>query len=85
MHPPRGMETSLGHAHWSFKKILEGAHVARGMLIEVPCHVDTFGSPRWKLPTEEKTKQNKETWKRKIKPLLMRFKGDLWICALKYT
>ena len=58
MRPPRGMETSPGHAHWSFKKILEGAHVTRGMLIEVPCHVDEFGSPHRKLLTEEgKNKQ----------------------------
>ena len=54
MHPPRGMETSPGHAHWSFKKILEGAHVTRGMLVEVPCRMDEFGSPRRKILTEDK-------------------------------
>ena len=63
MRLPRGMETSLGHAHWSFKKIMEGAHVTRGMLVEVPCHVDTFGFPCRKLPTEEK-KTNQRNMKK---------------------
>ena len=63
MRPPRGMETSPGHAHWSFKKNPEGAHVTRGMLVEVPCHVDEFGSPRRKLPTEEKKKPQRNMGK----------------------
>ena len=29
----------------------------RGMLVEVLCHINEFGSPRQKLPIEEKNKQ----------------------------
>ena len=43
---------------------LEGEYLYVAKLVEVPCHVDEFGSPHQKLPTVEK-KQTKKNGKGK--------------------
>ena len=60
MCPPRGMATSPGHAHWSFKKFWKVNMPTHGMLVEVPCHVDEFGSAAGSSQLKRKTNKQRK-------------------------